>query len=384
MSKAKKAKTVGKKPARRKPAAKRKTTTKTQGKTMSSKVVVSKADLDLERMVELDFLRTTEAAALNAYRWLGKGDPKAAHAAAVDAMRGTLSLTNIRGTVVIGDNLKPTPGPIKAGELLGCGRKNSFAADLAVLPIDGVELVSMGSVGAMSVLAAAHHSKGTPAFLNIPCRYVEKIAYGPAVKKGPAQVHMNASVRDNLEIIALQLDKRVQDLTVNVLDRQRHQKLIADIRKAGSSVRLIHEGDVAGAVAPALPNTGIDVYMGTGGSVEAILAAAALKCMGGDMLTRLAPANDSEKKKVSKELGGDALGKHFTAEDLVRGESVVFCATGITSSFVLHGIHIESKTASTYSVVMRARYGTVRYIKADHNLNRKTIRLHSAGAEATL
>jgi fructose-1,6-bisphosphatase II len=384
MSKTKKAKAVGKKPARKKPAAKKKTTAKTQGKTMSSKVVVSKADLDLERMVELDFLRTTEAAALNAYRWLGKGDPKAAHDAAVDAMRGTLNLTNIRGSVVIGDNLKPEPGPIKAGEQLGCGRKSSFAADLAVLPIDGVELVSMGNVGAMSVLAVAHHSKGTPAFLNIPCRYVEKIAYGPAVKKGPAQVHMNASVRDNLEIIALQLNKRVQDLTVNVLDRKRHQKLISDIRKAGSSVRLIREGDVAGAVAPALPNTGIDVYMGTGGSVEAILAAAALKCMGGDMLTRLAPANDSEKKKIIKELGNDALMKHFTAEELVRGKSVVFCATGITSSFVLSGIHIESKTASTYSVVMRARYGTVRYIKADHNLNRKTIRLHSAGAEATL
>ena len=384
MSKAKKAKAVGKKAIPRDPVAKRKATAKARGKIMTANVEVSKAVLDLERMVELDFLRTTEAAALNAYRWLGKGNPAAAHAAAVDAMRGTLNLTNIRGTVVVGDNLKPEPGPIEAGEQLGSGQKNSFEADLAVLPTDGAELISMGHVGAMSLLAATHHSEGAPAFMNIPCRYVEKIAYGPAVKKGPAQVHMNASVRDNLEIIALQVDKRVQDLTVNVLDRKRHGKLISDIRKAGASVRLIHEGDVAGAIAPALPDSGIDVYMGTGGSVEAVLAAAALKCMGGDMLTRLTPSNDNEKKRVIAELGEEALSKHFTAEELVRGPSVVFCATGITSSFVLRGIHIEKNTASTYSVVMRARYGTVRYIKADHDLSRKTIRLHSAGAEAML
>jgi len=379
-----KAKKVGKKTVGTKPAAKSKVPTKTRGKAMTTKVEVSKADLDLERMVELDFLRTTEAAALNAYRWLGKGDPAGVHSAAVDAMRGTLNLTNIRGTVVVGDNLKPQSGPIEAGEQLGSGHKSSFEADLAVLPIDGVELVSMGHVGAMSLLAAAHHSKAASAFMNIPCRYVEKIAYGSAVKKGPAQVHMNASVRDNLEIIALQVDKRVQDLTVNVLDRKRHQKLITDIRKAGASVRLIREGDVAGAVAPALPGSGIDVYMGTGGSVEAVLAAAALKCLGGDMLTRLVPSNDNEKKRVIEELGEESLSKHFTAEDLVRGPSVVFCATGITSSFVLRGIHIEKNTASTYSVVMRARYGTVRYIKADHDLSRKTIRLHSADAEAML
>ncbi len=389
MSKKKKGKLAQAKPAQAKTVgtkskSKSSIPTKAPGKAVTAKVEVSKADLDLERMVELDFLRTTEAAALNAYRWLGKGDPGSAHTAAVDAMRGTLNLTNIRGTVVVGDNLKPEPGPIETGEQLGSGQKNSFEADLAVLPIDGVELVSMGHVGAMSLLAAAHHSKDTSAFMSIPCRYVEKIAYGPAVKKGPAQVHMNASVRDNLEIIALQVNKRVQDLTVNVLDRKRHQKLISDIRKAGASVRLIREGDVAGAIAPALADSGIDVYMGMGGSVEAVLAAAALKCMGGDMLTRLAPSNDNEKKRIITELGEEALSKHFTAEELVRGPSVVFCATGITSSFVLRGIHIEKNTASTYSVVMRARYGTVRYIKADHDLSRKTIRLHSAGAEAML
>ena len=389
MIKAKKGKSAkgqaaGKKSTRAKQPAKSKVTAKTPGKAMTTKVVVSKADLDLERMVELDFLRTTEAAALNAYRWLGKGDPKGTHAAAVDAMRGTLGLTNIRGNVTVGDNLKPEPGPIETGEQVGIGHKGSFEADLALLPIDGVDLVSRGLPGAMSLLAAVHHSKEASAFLNVPCRYMEKIAFGPAVKKGPAQVHLNASVRDNLEIIALQLNKRVQDLTVTVLDRDRHAKLISDIRKAGASVRLLQEGDVAGAIASALPNSGVDVYMGIGGSPEAVLAAAAIKCLGGGVLTRLAPTNEEEKKRIIKDLGEEALIQHFTAEDLVRGDSVVFCATGITSSFVLRGIHIEKNTASTYSVVMRARYGTVRYIKADHDLSRKTIRLHSAGAEATL
>ncbi|MBN1846718.1 MAG: fructose-bisphosphatase class II family protein [Sedimentisphaerales bacterium] len=392
MSKAKKKQTVKKTKAARpaapkgkaKPAAKEHDGDGGHAEFWTEKVKVSPTDLDLERMVELDFLRTTEAAALNAYRWLGKGDPQGAHAAAVDAMRGTLGLTCIRGNVVVGDGLKPQPGPIETGEQLGIGRKGSFEADLAVLPIDGVDLVSLGYPGAMSLLAAAHHNKDVPAFLDVPCRYMEKIAYGPAVRKGPAQVHLNASVRDNLEIIALQLNKRVQDLQVIVLDRKRHEKLVANVRKTGASVRLIREGDVAGCIAAALPDTGVDVYMGTGGAAEAVLGSAAIKCLGGDMLSRLAPTSDEEKERIVAALGDQALTRHFTAEDLVRGDSVVFCATGITSSFVLRGIHIEKAVASTYSVVMRARYGTVRYIRAEHDLGRKTIRLHSAGAEAML
>ena len=210
--------------------------------------------MDLERMVEMDFVRSTEAAALNANRWLGKGDPQVAHAGAVDAMRGALDLTNICGTVLFGDGLKPQPNGVEPGERLGNWNENTLEVDLATLPIDGIDLVARGLPGAMSILVAACRMEGESAFLQAPCKYMEKIAFGPAVKKGPAQVHLNASVRDNLEIIATQMRKRVQDLNVAVLDRTRHDKLINDIRKAGASVMLISDGDVAACVAPSLPD----------------------------------------------------------------------------------------------------------------------------------
>lgn len=342
------------------------------------------APLDLERIIETDFMRTTEAAALNAHRWLGRGDPQAAHAAAVDAMRGTLDLTTLCGTAVFGDGLKPQPDGIEPGEKLGNWRDGALEVDLACLPIDGIDLVGQGVPGAIAILAAARRCEQQPAFLDVPCRYMEKIAYGPAVKAGPAQVHLDASVRDNLEIIALKLSKRVQDLSVGVLDRKRHEKLIADIRKAGAAVRLISDGDVAACIAPSVPDANIDVYMGAGGAGEAILAAAAIKCLGGELLARMAPADDAEKQQITDALGPKALKWKLQADDLVRGESVVFCATAISDSFNLRGIHIDGNSTSTYSVVMRAKYRTVRYIKAIHDLSRKTIRLRSAGAEAKL
>jgi fructose-1,6-bisphosphatase II len=165
----------------------------------------------------------------------------------------------------------------------------------------------------MSILAAACRNEEQPAFLKVPCQYMEKIAYGPAVKAGPAQVHLEASVRDNLEIIALKLSKRVQDLNVAVLERKRHEKLIADIRKAGASVRLISDGDVAACVAPSLPGSRFDVYMGTGGGAEAVLAAAAIKCLGGDILARMVPTDDEEKGRIVDTLSEKALKQHFHA-----------------------------------------------------------------------
>ena len=342
------------------------------------------APLDLERMVELDFVRTTEAAALNAYRWLGKGDPQAAHAAAVDAMRGMLDVTSVSATVICGDGLKRMPDGINDQEKLGNWQEGTLQVDLATMPIDGINLVARGLPGAMVLLAAAYHQQDRSPFFYAPCSYLEKIAYGPAVAAGPAQVHLEASVRDNLEIIADKLNKRVQDLNVAVLDRKRHEELIVDIRKAGSSVRLISDGDGAACIAPSLPNSGLDVYMGTGGAAEAVLAAAAIKCLGGDLLTRMAPVDEHEKKHIIDTLSIAALEKHYHARALVRGDSVVFCATGISDSQVLRGVHVDGNVTSTYSVAMRARYHTVRYIKATHDLSRKTIRLRSAGAEAKL
>jgi len=255
---------------------------------------------------------------------------------------------------------------------------------LATVPIDGIQLVARGLPGAMSLLVAARSNDDGPALLSLPCRYMEKIAYGPTVGAGPGRVNLNASVRDNLEIIAMKLAKRVQDLNVAVLDRPRHENLIRDIRKAGAAVRLISDGDIAACIAPSLPNTGFDAYMGTGGAAEAALAAAAVKCLGGDILARMAPRDDQEKQQIIDTLSPEALDKHFCGEDLARGKNIIFCATGISDSCVLRGVRVDGRLASTSSVVMRARYGTVRYIKATHDLARKTIRLRSAGAEAKL
>jgi fructose-1,6-bisphosphatase II len=336
---------------------------------------------DLERLVELDFIRTTEASALNAFRWLGKGDPQAAHAAAVDAMRGSLDITSVSATVITSDGVKPQRHGVEVGEKLGSWEKGTLELDLATIPIDGIGLVGAGSPGSLSVVVAARRTGDQPAIAQLPTVYVDKIAYGPKVKEGPGQVHLEASVRDNLEIIAMKLNKRVQDVSVAVLDRKRHNTLISKIRQAGATVRLIADGDIAACVATCLADSGIDVYLGVGGAPEAVMAAAAIRCLRGDILVRPVVL---EIAKPETAIPDSELKKMYSAEDLVRGDNVIFCATGITTSGLLRGIHVEGQTASTYSVVMRTRFGTVRYIKAIHDLSKKTIRLRSAGAEAKL
>lgn len=343
------------------------------------------AALDLERMVEMDLVRTTEAAALNVSHWVGKADPAAAHAAAVDAIRGTMDLINVSGTVVFGDGLNRMGlEGIEVGERLGNWAEGSIEVDLAVVPIDGVALVSKGYRDAATYLAAASREGEESAFMPWPCQYVDKIAYGPAVKKGPGQVHMNASVRDNLELIAGLLGKRTQDLCVATLDRERHEKLLSDIRKSGASVRMVSDGDITACLAPSTPTSGVDVYMGTGGATEAVVAAAGIRSLGGDMLVRAAPEDDKEKQDCIDTLGKDALKKQYHAEDIARGPHVIFCSTGISDSRILRGIQVDGHTATTCSVVMRTRYKTVRSIRATHDLSVKTIRLRSSGSETPL
>jgi len=340
--------------------------------------------LDLERLVELDFVRTTEAAALSAYRWLGKGDPHAARIAAIDAMRGTLDLTSVSATVIFGDRHDLQSDGITVGEKLGNWMEGSLKVDLAVIPVDGVNLVSRGLWGAITVLVAASREGDQSALLKLPCDHMEKIAFGPAVAASPAQVHLNASVRDNLEIIATGCRKRVRDLSVEVLDRDRHSDLVADIRKAGASVCLIREGEIAACMAPSLPDSGIDVYMGTGGATEAVIAAAALRCLGGGMLARVAPRDDQEKQQITEALGKGAFDKQYRADDLARGDNVIFCATGISDGSILRGIHVDGNRASSASVVMRTRFRTTRKIYATHDLSKKTIRLRSANGEVAV
>lgn len=337
------------------------------------------AEFDLENLLGLDLVRASEAAALNTVPWIGKGDKNAADAAATDAFRGMLNLMDMCGTCTIGEGIKDEAPGIFLGEKLGTWRDSAPFVSIALDPIDGTTLTSKGLPGAVSVIAAAETSgPDDQSLVAVPSVYMEKLAIGPRVKEGTGTVRMDAPVDQNLELIALKLGKRVRDLVVCTLDRPRHDKLIAAIRKTGASIRLIGDGDIAGALAPALPDTGVDVYMGIGGSPEAVLAAAAMKCLGGEMLCRVWP-RDAEERQRLHELGYDdtRIAKVYDVEQMAKGDGIVFVATGITDSALLRGVRVSGTVARTHSVVMRSHSRTIRYVEAYHDLTRKTIRLHS-------
>jgi fructose-1,6-bisphosphatase II len=329
---------------------------------------------ETERALGLDLVRACEAAALNTFRWIGKGDKNAADAAATDAIRGTLNNVDMCGTCVIGEGIKDQAPGIFVGEKLGTWRDGSPNVSIALDPIDGTTLTAKGLPGALSVLAAAR-SKGPndQAMSQVPSVYMEKIAVGPQIKEGPGTIRMDAPVDQNLEIIALKLGKRVRDLVVCVLDRPRHEKLIAKIRKTGASIRLIGDGDVAGAIGPSMPDSSIDVYMGIGGGPEAVLAAAAIKCLGGEILARMWPRDEEERKQLIADGYEEQLNRVYTSDDMAQGDGIVFVATGITDNAMLQGVRVKGHTATTHSVIMRMSSRTVRYVRAFHDLTRKTI-----------
>ncbi len=331
-----------------------------------------------EQLIGMDLLRASEAAALHTFQWIGKGDKLAADEAATDAYRGMLNLIEMRGTCTIGEGIKDEAPGIFVGEQLGTWAADSPAVSIAIDPVDGTTLTSKGLPGAISVIAAAKGSNPEDnALAAIPSFYVDKIAVGPKVKQGTGHVRMGAPVEQNLEIVALTLGKRVKDLMVCVLDRPRHEKLISDVRKTGAAIRLIGDGDVAAAIAPCLEDNLVDIYMGIGGSPEAVLAAAAIRCLGGEILARPWPRDEEERERLISEGHADFLERTFTAVDMARVDDIVFCATGITDSALLRGVVVRGHIAITHSVVMRAHSRTVRYVKAYHDLQRKTIRLAS-------
>jgi fructose-1,6-bisphosphatase II len=348
----------------------------------------TEAPADLERVVGLEFTRATEAAALSAYKWMGKGDKESADFAACDAIRGLFDTVSVSGLVTIGEGIKDNAPGIFKGERLGNWSAGSVRMAIALDPIDGTTIVSKGLQGAIAVMAAATCEDGddpNSLLADIPSFYMNKISFGPRVKQGPGRVRLDNSVQDNIEIIALKLGKRVQDLTVVILDRPRHERLIHDVRRTGAAIRLISDGDIAGAIAPSLPGSGVDIYMGTGGSPEAVLAAAGIKCLGGEILAQMWPRDDAERKSLRENGVTDAdLNKVYAADDLARGNRIVFAATGISDSALLKGIRYEGTHAITTSILMRAKYHTVRYIKTCHNMDMKTIRLRSDASEHSL
>ena len=309
-----------------------------------------------DRNLALELVRVTEAAALAAARWVGRGDKNAADQAAVDAMRLMLSTVEMDGIVVIGEGEKDEAPMLYNGERLGTGHPPQV--DIAVDPIDGTRLTAQGRPGALSVVAVSE--RGTM-FDPKHLVYMRKIAVGPEARD---VIDITDTVENNLKRIAKALGKDVSEVTVMVLDRPRHQDLIEDIRRAGARIRLIMDGDGAGAITAAMPDTGIDVLMGIGGSPEAVVAAAALKCLDGGLQCTLWPRNE-EEKRLAQERGLD-LNQVLTIEDLIRSDNVFFALTGITTGELVDGVKYVGRGAITESLVMRSLSGTIRRIRALH------------------
>jgi len=309
-----------------------------------------------DRNLALELVRTTEAAALAAAHWVGRGDKESADGAAVDAMRLILGTVRMTGTVIIGEGEKDEAPMLYNGEVVGDGSPPQV--DIAVDPIDGTTLTSKGRGGAVAVIAVSE--QGTM-FDPGPCVYMEKIAVGP---DAAGSVDLQASVTDNLRAVAAAKGIDVTEVTATVLDRPRHDDLVAEIRDAGARIRLIGDGDVAAAIATAWPESGVDILFGIGGTPEGVIAAAALKCMGGELIGRLWPRDDAER--AAAVAAGYDLDRVLGTDDLVAGDNCFFSATGITDGNLLQGVHYDRSGATTQSLVMRSRSGTVRLVEARH------------------
>ena len=313
-----------------------------------------------ERNLALELVRVTEAAALAASRWMGRGDKNGADGAAVDAMREVLNHVQMDGLVIIGEGEKDEAPMLFNGETVGDGSEPQ--TDIAVDPIDGTTLTSLGRGNALAVISVS--PRGTM-FDPGPCVYMEKIAAGPDCHDA---IDITRSPTENLEAIAAAKGESIRDITAVILDRDRHHDLINEVRAAGARIRLIPDGDVAGAISTAWPDSGADVLFGIGGTPEGVISAAALKCMGGVMQGRLWPRNESERQETIEK--GYDLDAVLTIEDLVSGDSCFFAATGITDGELLKGVHYSGGKVHTQSLVMRSKSGTVRQIDASHIIDK--------------
>jgi len=302
----------------------------------------------------------TEAAALSASRLMGRGDEKAADQAAVDAMRRALNDLSIDGTVVIGEGERDEAPMLYIGEKVGAGGP---AIDIALDPLEGTTICAKGAQNALAVVAMAEAGN----FLNAPDVYMDKIAVGPGLPEGV--IDLDASPEENLKNLAKAKKMEISDLVACILDRPRHADLIAKVRAAGARIMLISDGDVSGIIATATPNSGVDIYIGSGGAPEGVLSAAALRCIGGQMQGRLLFRNDDERGRAHR-LGISDLGRKYSMIELAKGD-VMFAATGVTDGAMLKGVRRSAGMATTHSLVMRSKSGTVRYVEAQHNWNIK-------------
>jgi fructose-1,6-bisphosphatase II / sedoheptulose-1,7-bisphosphatase len=323
---------------------------------MTGKMV--KASHVLDRVLVLEMVRVTEAAAVAASHLIGRGDEKAADAAAVAAMRAALNTLEIDGTVVIGEGERDEAPMLYIGEKVGAAQDGGPRIDIALDPLEGTTITAKAGANAMAVLAVAEHG----CLLNAPDVYMEKLAVGPGYPDGI--IDLSKSATENIRAVAAAKGVAPSEIITCVLDRPRHEKLIAELRALGCGIQLIPDGDVAGVIAVTDPDTSIDIYMGSGGAPEGVLAAAALRCVGGQFQGRLLFRNDDERARAAR-WGVEDLNRIYRLEDLAKGDAI-FAATGVTNGSLLDGVQRRKDKITTESVVMRASTGTVRWVRGEH------------------
>jgi fructose-1,6-bisphosphatase II len=323
---------------------------------------MSAAERELpDRNLAMELVRVTEVAALAAARWMGKGEKEEADGAATEAMRVLLGSVTLDGIIVIGEGEKDNAPMLYNGEQVGDGSPPEV--DIAVDPLEGTTLCAMGRGNALAVIAISE--RGT--MYDPPGFYMQKIAVGA---EAAGTIDIDASVADNLKAVAKATGKSVHDVTAVVLDRPRHEELIGEIRQAGARIRCIQDGDVAGAISTGWPEAGADILFGIGGTPEGVISAAALKCMGGEIQTRLAPQKEGEREAIIEAGREGDLDRILTTDDLVKGNNCFFAATGVTDGELLRGVHYDRQGATTQSLVMRSKSGTVRNVSARHSLEK--------------
>jgi fructose-1,6-bisphosphatase II len=316
----------------------------------------------MDRNLALEFVRVTEAAAISSARWMGRGKKELADQAAVDAMRKAMETLDVHGRVVIGEGERDEAPMLYIGEIFGLSSPTSPRVDVALDPLEGTNLVAKGHSGALSVIAVAEEGH----FLHAPDTYMDKIAVGPECK---GKIHYNMPLNELLTTVASSKNKELSQLTVIILDRERHMDLIKNVRELGCRIHLIDDGDVSAAIATCNPDTGIDILLGSGGAPEGVISAAALKTLGGDFYGKLLWRSEEEKQRAQK-MGVKDFQKIYSMEELAQGE-VMFCATGVTDGSWLKGVHFVGGGCTTHSIVMRSKTKTIRNVEATHDLSLK-------------
>ncbi|PIC64692.1 fructose-bisphosphatase class II [Sporosarcina sp. P13] len=316
----------------------------------------------MERSLSMELVRVTEAAAVAAARWMGRGMKNEADDAATEAMRQVFDTIPMEGIVVIGEGEMDEAPMLYIGEELGTG--HGPAVDIAVDPVEGTNIVAAGGWNALAVLAVA--DKGN--LLNAPDMYMDKIAVGP---EAVGKIDIDATVTENLHAVAKAKNKDITDIVASVLNRERHKDIIDEIRSAGARIKLINDGDVAAAINTAFDDTGVDILFGRGGAPEGVIAAVGLKCLGGEFQGRLVPSNDEERERCIK-MGLD-VDKVLMMDDLVKGDDCIFAATGITDGELMGGVQFKGTYCSTHSLVMRSKSGTIRFVEGRHSMKKKPL-----------